>query len=238
MDHVAIRRLALSLAAVSFGLLSAVMLVYSTCFSETGYLSQTVQTVAQDPAPQSLPLQVDGTALIVKNLAVYDGPFFEDGSGREVLGVVALVVQNSSAKMLRFSCIELEINHEQYVFECMFLPPFSTVLIPEKNAKSYINGTITACKGITLEAGEAPSCYVQITASGMSSLCITNPQWQAVSGLSLYHKTYLADASMYIGGVAFRTVLPTMQPGEQVTVTPQNFAADYSQILAVEQGNK
>ena len=238
MDHVAIRRLALSLAAVSFGLLSAVMLVYSTCFSETGYLPQTVQTVAQDPAPQSLPLQVDGTALIVKNLAVYDGPFFEDGSGREVLGVVALVVQNSSAKMLRFSCIELEINHEQYVFECMFLPPFSTVLIPEKNAKSYINGTITACAGTTVEAGEAPSCYVQITASGMGSLCITNPQWQAVDGLTLYHKTYLTDAAMYIGGVAFKTVLPAMQPGEQVTVTPQNFAADYSQILAVEQGNE
>ncbi|MBQ6831648.1 MAG: hypothetical protein IJO28_03330 [Oscillospiraceae bacterium] len=238
MDHVAIRRLALSLAAVSFGLLSAVMLVYSACFSETGYLPQTVQTVAQDPAPQSLPLQVDGTALIVKNLAVYDGPFFEDGSGREVLGVVALVVQNSSAKMLRFSCIELEINREQYVFECMFLPPYSTVLIPEKTAKSYVNGSITACAGTAVEAGDAPSSYVQITASGMGSLCITNPQWQAVSGLSLYHKTYLADASMYIGGVAFRTVLPTMQPGEQVTVTPQNFAADYSQILAVEQGNE
>lgn len=226
MDHITVRRLALSFAAVCFGALTAAVLVCSACITEQRWENQQQGALA-------FPLPVAGTQLTAQRLSLYDGPFYEDGTGREVFSVAALEVCNPGEKMVLAAQITVKTQSGSYFFDATVIPPGSRVLIPEKNAKPLKKGKLLEVSGWTVcaLAGEQPQA---VMAEEGGRLFLKNTAETDMHWVKLYHKTYLFDSDLYMGGKAFETVVPYLPAGAQLEIFPKNYAPGYSCVLWVE----
>ena len=91
MIRIKLHRFALVMASVSAGVLAA-MLIPISVFSMNGQVvfAEAYQSFGDPVASVELPHTISCTSVEVVRLASYDGPFYEDGSGREVRNVAAL----------------------------------------------------------------------------------------------------------------------------------------------------
>ena len=229
MNHVNLRRLALSFAALSFGALTAAVLV---CSASIQAMTPDLQKKGQPK--RTFPVQVQGTELIAQRIAAYDGPFYEDGTGRQVLNVAALELHNPGKQTVIAAQIRLITQQSDYLFEVAMIPANSTVLVPEKAAQRLIEGELLQITGWAVCQSEKPGVRVLISADNANTLRVRNLSQQEVTQLKLYHRTYLFDSNLYIGGVAFETVIPYIPSGGEVEITPQNYAEGYSRIVWVQ----
>ena len=243
MEHVRLRRIALLTAGISFGILTVLVLF---CNSK-GILRLSVKGYEYDvPAMQqnivlnlpeteiSFPCKIEGTDLVAESLFTYDGPFHEDGSGREVLNVAALKVYNADTEMTLYALIEVRVGGTVYTFEATRIPPNTSVLIPEKKGQRYISADITGCSGWSIEKAYTMDPDVLITEAGEGTLAVTNNSGEDLKALNVYHKTYLKDEDLYVGGMAFRTLVLDLKAGQTVFITPEYYASGSSRILYYE----
>ena len=100
-----------------------------------------------EPATIELPCAVADTQLVIRGTAVYEGPYWEDGSGEEVANVLALVVENTGGTMILQGQILLKTERGVLEFSVSWLPPDEAVLVLEKNRASAGDCEIYSCSG-------------------------------------------------------------------------------------------
>ncbi len=237
MNHVNVRRIALSFAAISFGSLFLLVLI---CSASAGLYptdeAADVAVLEEVPVRNgiSFPILVDGTCLIAQNIAAYDGPFIEDGSGREVFDVMALVLVNNSDEFIEYAHISLEAASQVYHFEAMLLLPGSKVLVLEREAKLYREQPILSCTGFAVRGGDQDPLPVTVTSVEKNKLCIQNLSKNDLFDLTVYHKTYLPDVKMYMGGRPFETKISCISAESTVEITPENYVTGYSKVICIK----
>lgn len=233
MNNVKLRRIALTFAAVCFGTSGIILLFCNIAFPNL--LQTPAQTNLQKTIEQklALPCCVSGTDLWIKNLASYDGVFTEDGSNTEVFNTAAVVVENKSTDTVLYTQIEIGTEHRSFLFEAMMLPPGSSTLIPEKNGQHLIESEIINCSGWSVSAQQNKSQQLQILPIDIGTIEVVNLCDKPLSGLKIYHKAYLADSDIYIGGVAIETSIASLLPGESLQIKPEQYAAGYSKIVYI-----
>lgn len=181
-----------------------------------------------------LPCAIPDTDLNALGLGLYDGPFWEDGSGDEVIGICALVLKNEGEEYIREGEVWLESSAGRLEFAFSMLPPGESVMIPEKNRQkvrpAYLSGM-----GATLEVLPNDQIMSQIKAEeqGQILLGITNEGQETLCGLKLYFKTYDTPAQIYIGGSVKTYDLPEILPGQTIEISPYGYVSGYSKVLAV-----
>lgn len=237
MTHIAVRRWALGVASVSFSLLTALVLVVSAAYSD-GLMAekQTAGTeVYLEQSGVSFPYAISCTALVVEHVSSYDGPFYEDGSGREVFNTAAILVRNTGSSMIPYAHIILRTQNTSYIFDGYLLAPGASVLIPEKYALPYIPPKeVISCFGWATVMQQAQTYSITIEEIGMGELCVTNLSGSQLTNLTLYHKTYLPKEDLYIGGAAFVSRIDRIDAGESIVLSPNHYAAGYSKIIYYE----
>ena len=238
MNHVLIRRISLTAASASFCVLTAVLLVFSAVYSQ---ISPAVanEVVAFNPAesdakPLSFPIPISCTSLVVEDLAAYDGPFYEDESGREVCNVAALMLRNAGDQIVPYAHVVLHSADGTYVFDGFMIPSGATVLIPEKNARKLSSIIVENCFGWSTVLQENDRYDISVTQTGSKELTVTNCSDVQIHDLILYHKTFLEDFGFYMGGRAFETQIESIAPGQTVTVCPEFYAVGYSEVIYFE----
>lgn len=217
LDWIRLRRFSLLLAAVSFSLLTALMLVGASLTTQE--------------QPISLPHTISCTAMKVNRLASYDGPFYEDGSVREVLNVAALELHNLGQEVIPYACIRVTLEEQTYLFEATMIPPGGAVLIPEKYAQSYEAGRVRDIFGWNTTAQRSALGLITYREQGSDGIVVKNISAETLPQLALYYRTFYPEGQIYAGSRAFSVTLPKLHPGEQIHVRLPYYVCGYSRVV-------
>ena len=184
----------------------------------------------------SLPYAINGTALVAEKLISYDGAFLENGSGREVSSVAALLLRNTSSMGISQAHIVLEQEEKYLIFKATQIPPGMSLLVLEENAKWYTRENITACYGwINWESdGWQPEKLLSFEEVDMGSLWVTNISESALTGIRLYYKTDYADGLFYLGGITYDIFIDSIGVGERILLKPEHYAGSTSKFLRIQ----
>lgn len=228
MNQVIFRRIALSLASVSFGGFMAVVLLCSICMKTPVYC----QADGLEPRQSNFStegIRISCTPLIVESLASYDGKFYEDNSGREVMGVAAILLRNCSDTTIPYANVIVYTENCRYEFEGTMLPPDSAVLIPEMNGALLQEHKIVKCFGwITVSYTLLPE---NVFIAESDNVKIINQSQKFLENIWIYHRILLPEENIYVGGKAFISKIPYLAPGESVSFLPENYAPGYSKVV-------
>jgi len=179
------------------------------------------------------PCQVPGTALTVEYLAAYDGAYLEDGSDREMTGVMAAMLHNRSDREIGEATVTLQNEGQVLCFYAQCIPAGAKVLVLEQNGAAYVHTTYDACTGhVTQRHPNALTPQqLQIREADMGSLTVTNLTQMPMEQVILYYKTCSPDGSFYIGGITYSAVIENLAPSQTVRITPYHYAAGYSSVI-------
>ncbi len=196
----------------------------------------TIAGKADTPGKVELPCRVEGTALIASQLVMYEGPFLETGGDVPVSDITALILYNSGDKEISQAEVVLT-GEEELTFFASHIMPGARVLVLEKNAISWQEWNISACDGwVNEDAGQAlPQETLQIVEAGIGTVVVTNISREKMTDVWLFHKNYLKDGDLYIGGITYLTQLGSLEAGQSVTVEPAHYASGYSRIIKAQE---
>ena len=239
MEHIKVRRMALMAASACMGVLMSVLLLVANTSGKYTY-SQCVVTnaVADTSSKVMLPYPVSCTSLVVQRLAGYDGPFFEDGSGREVLNVAALELKNVGKTVIPYAYVVVFTDNGEYTFCASMLPPDATVLIPETEAKLWKPGNISCIFGWTTVQEKEDPLRIDVQDAGEDGIRIENGSNEHIENLTVYYRSYIPEGDIYCGGMAFSVRIPSLAPGEIRTLLPVYYAPDYSRVVSWKENEK
>ncbi len=241
MNHIFIRRMALLGAAVSFSVVLALGLMCSTVYGQQSQGQDAVIAGAEQIRQKDVQkihagteYPISCTDMVIMNLAAYDGAFYEDGTGREVVNVAALMLQNRGEDLIPYAHITVDTETGRYTFDATMIPPGSSVLIPEKNGQTLgtteiINyfGWNTVCPEDTLQA-------VAVCETLDGDLVLENMGDTALWNTTLFYRIYMEDGDYYMGGMAFETQIDHIPLGECVRILPEHYVMGYSQVVYVQ----
>ena len=182
----------------------------------------------------SLFYPISCTSICVNRVVSYDGPFYEDGTGREVIDIAALEICNQGDVVIPYACIIVETEGQQYIFQATMIPVDTPVLVQESNAQPYFREEILNIFGWNTVRKCSIQPPVAIAETGMSEWTLINQSVQAVENLSVYYRTYYPEGNVYSGGKAFSVKIPKIEPGEKIKLYPEYYVSGYSRIVYYE----
>lgn len=222
MNRVFMRRIALLFASVAFLMLAGMMMVVASMQDSSIHTGI------------SLPYTISCTSICVNRVASYDGPFYEDGTGREVVDIAALEICNQGDVVIPYACIVVTAGKTQYTFQATMIPVDTPVLVQESYAQPYFTDPITHIFGWNTVSKCYMNQQVTITETAMSELTLFNHSTEPVAGLKLYYRTYYPEGNIYCGGKAFSVAVPEMLPGETRKLYPDYYVSGYSRIVYIK----
>lgn len=238
MNHAKMRRIALTVAAISLSTLTSLLLIGTCLMGNFTSVSAKGASCVDIKHPKGnvkmMEIPISCTSLVIENLCAYDGNFVEDDSGREVQDVAAIVIRNTGDTAVPFACVTVYTEKCRYAFEAYMIPPKSSLLVPEINAQKLTQTNVIRTFGWTTVQRQNSPKRLSIEEVGMSSLRVTNRSGSKIKDLTLYHKTYIPEEGFYMGGKAFKTHISYIAPGESVIVHPSNYASGYSKVIYYE----
>lgn len=175
------------------------------------------------------------TDLVCRDLACYEGAFLEDGSDEEMIGVTALILENTGKTAILRTQIVVIQKGRKLLFEASYISPGATVLVLEKNGAVYEGNGFDRCYCLTLIPGDFDLAEDKITvADGDAGLVVTNRMEREMTRVCLCYKQYNEESGMYLGGITYDAEIYCLQPGESRYIRPYHYAAGYAQVVAVE----
>lgn len=207
-------------------------------------ISTTAPTMpAKDPEPtyvqtdnqEGLPWNVKFTPLVARQLVSYDGPYLEDGTEEELIGVAALMVENTGTIGIEYVQLVVNVGQQELVFDATYIPPRGKILILEKNRQPYTRETVTGCRCRTLIPGtfDWEKERVSLQPGEGFSMEVTNLTDEPMSYVRIFYKQHEGESDLYVGGITLSAVVPDLQPGETRQITPYRYANGYSGVVAI-----
>ncbi len=196
----------------------------------------TAKEPARSPRPVQkweMPRTVENTKLLLRELAAYEGPFWEDGSGEEVADIAALVVENVAGVMISHAQIILETDKGNLEFSIHWLPADGVALVPEAHRAPADDYRITGCSGWSTTIYPEISGAVTAREQGLGELVFTNHTTQPIAGVKAVYRPYDPGSGMYIGGSAQTLELAWLRAGEERCVTPVRYACGYTKVVCI-----
>lgn len=194
-----------------------------------------MEQVGSDDIQTVFPCQLQYTSLVACMLTSYEGPYLDDGSEENVIGVAALVLQNTGTIGIEYARIVLIQNGQQLVFDATYIPPKSTVLLLEENKAVYSDAPVTQCRCRTVIPGvfDWAQRTVRIQEEGMCGLKVTNLTDREINCVRVFYKHHNGEEDMYVGGITYSAVIQNLKPGETRLISPYRYASGYAQVVAV-----
>ena len=202
---------------------------------QTDPTEETIIRTEEEQGVTSFPLALQYTTLVVEALSSYDGPWLEDGSEENVMGVAALLVHNTGTIGIEYARITLMQNGQEMVFDATYISPKGSVLLLEENKSPYCDAPVTQCRYRTVIPGDFDMSQreVRIEEEGLGSLKVTNLTEETMSCVRVFYKHHEGQSDLYVGGITYSVVIPDLQPGETRIITPYRYACGYALVVAV-----
>lgn len=179
------------------------------------------------------PFVVRGTGLIIQNLVNYEGVLIESDSDEPAGEVTALMVYNSSDKMILSAQLQLQQQERELRFSISWLPPHSKLLVLEQQGQAYENTPVNRCDCIDLETRELVVTDIEVLEQP-AGLIVKNLGEMTVRQVLIHYKQYIPQGDFYLGGITKTAELLNLQAGEIRDLLPPGYAPGYSRVVAVE----
>ena len=231
MCYLFFRRLFLCLSSAVACLLVILLIIRVNKFQAKSCVEE------PDIASIVLPYEIPNTGLLLEHFVSYEGDFTESDSGAFVTDAAAIIVENQGSHMILSAKIEMEIGDQIYTFEGTYIPAKSRIMLLEKNCKTYPTEPILRIGGRTqLVESLDVSQNLLVQAEDMGRITLTNISDQSYTQLLIYHKGYIEEHNIYLGGITYTMPISSLQPGQSETVFPEHFACGYSKVLYITAG--
>ena len=220
MNGVLLRRIALLCASISVSLVFSLLIV--TASMENHEIEQ-----------HRLPHRISCTSICVNRVVSYDGPFYEDGTGREVLDIAALEICNQGDVVIPYACIIVKTEKREYLFQATMIPVDTPVLVQESHAQPYFTEEIVNIFGWNTVRKCSKTYDISIKETGIAELTLKNNSADRAENLTVYYRTYYSEGNVYCGGKAFSVKIPPIEPGETKKLHPEYYVSGYSRIVNI-----
>lgn len=145
------------------------------------------------PGPEKVepPATTASGNLVCVQYSSFSGTFPEDGSGRQVNNVAAILVHNSSAEFLDYAKVSCAIGNESGTFLITGLPPGATAWVLEKDAKTVKAdddfGTMQCREYSFRQEAVMATDKLEVSTSG-NTVTVVNQSGQTLRNVCLYNK--------------------------------------------------
>ena len=182
-----------------------------------------------------LPVFVAGTDLVAEELVSYEGEYIEDTEFGEYVFVTGLILRNTGKKGILCAKVKLIGECDTLDFEATYIPPGKSVLVLEKNRKETADTHFYSCVGQVECSEDNWEDREDVKIQSLENDCIqvTNTTDRAITGAELYYKTDYAHGLFYMGGITHCYRIRSLPPGKSITVSPEYYASECSQIVYV-----
>ncbi len=184
-----------------------------------------------------LPYAIADTSLEVVSIGKYTGVYTDAGNNESVEDILAIVVKNTSDKIVSYSNISFAYDDD---IACSFSPTnlpsnqsaivfTNTEKVPYKNVKKF------EC----VDAMEVPSDELPLLKDKVGvdfkdgEFIITNLTNEELGDVYVRYKNF-TDGNAYLGGITYSVVATDVKPYETYKVPAEDYNADTSVIIAVE----
>lgn len=170
--------------------------------------------------------------LVCMEYSRYTGPFPEDGSGRQVTDVAAMLVLNSSDEFLDYAKVECTVGNELGTFVITGLPPGGSAWVLEQDGLILAEGDpfmAQDCEDYIFRSDVIMSTDYLDVQTVDDVLTVTNRSDKALKNVAVYYKTVHTDGR-YFGGITYLLEIGDLSPGQTVTKQAGHFS-DSSRIV-------
>ncbi len=185
-----------------------------------------------DEEPGPVPQQTDGAPLVCVEYSSFSGSFPEDGSGRQVAGVAAMLVRNDSNRFLDYALVECQIGEGVGTFKVTGLPAGKSVWVLEQNGRTVTAGDafqVTACEDYAYRDNALTQTDKLTVAVDGNRVTVTNVSQETLVNVCLYYKSTHTDGN-YFGGITYMLAFDTLKPGQALQKQAGHFGEN-SQIV-------
>lgn len=181
------------------------------------------------------PYTIQGTNLVIESMVPYSGPFWEDGSGDNVIGIAALTLHNGGTRPLTSARIEIQQGTRFLVFQAQTILPGDTLLVLEANKQCYEQIPCTCCKGYVIpdETVATNDEDLQITLSQENLITVTNRTDRYLTDICVEYKHWRGEYGIYVGGSTFKIMMGDLAPGQSISTRVERFIESNSRIVRV-----
>ncbi|MBE6824002.1 MAG: hypothetical protein E7513_01515 [Ruminococcaceae bacterium] len=199
--------------------------------SITGYVEDTKQDFLK------LPYAIENTSLEIVSIGKYTGVYTDSGSNENVEDILAIVVKNVSDKVVSYSNVSFAYGDD---VACSFSP---TNLPPNQSALVFTNTEKIPYKNVKkfecVDAMEVPAEKLPLLEDKVGvdfkdgEFIITNLTNENLGDVYVRYKNF-TDGNAYLGGITYSVVATDVEPYETYKVPADNYNAETSVIIAVE----
>ncbi len=184
-----------------------------------------------------LPYKVEETGIVIESIGSFVGPYVEDASDEEVENVAAMIITNTSDKMIQYSALSFDVKSgEPLNFVITNLPANTSAIVLEKNRKYFEgNETITYSGNITAYMERDMHSSEVVASASDNLISLTNNSDKTIDTAYVYYKIYI-DGGAYLGGITYRAKIENIAPGETRTQGASHYFTSNSQVLTVDIG--
>lgn len=186
----------------------------------------------------SLPYNIEKKNMEILSIGQYSGKFLEDGSDTDKENILAIVVKNTSDKVIDYGEITMKISGKSGTlkFKVTNLKPGASALVMESSGEVefntqdryiYIGSNSNTIKSTSLKEDE-----VAITTKG-NKITVENLTDKNINKVYVYYKT-VSPGNCYLGGVTYRLKLQNVRSGKSVSAESRHFSNLSSEIIKVE----
>ena len=174
----------------------------------------------------------------ILSIGQYSGKFLEDGSDTDKENILAIVVKNTSDKVIDYGEITMKISGKSGTlkFKVTNLKPGASALVMESSGEVefntqdkyiYVGSNSNTIKTISLMEDQ-----IAITTKG-NKITVENLTDKNINKVYVYYKT-VSPGNCYLGGVTYRLKLQNVRSGKSVSAESRHFSNLSSEIIKVE----
>ena len=181
-------------------------------------------------------VELSDSNLIIEKVGSYTGNYLEDGSDEPIEKVAAIIISNTSDKMLQVGDITFKVSDkENATFRVTNLLPHTSALVLESNKRKYSDKDDYSYGTVVNAYLDAPDLledkFEVIKENG--NLKLKNKTDKTYKKVYVYYK-YVQSGGAFMGGITYRVPFENIEGKKTVTSVANHFSANTSVIVDVQ----
>ena len=181
-------------------------------------------------------VELSDSNLIIEKVGSYTGNYLEDGSDEPIEKVAAIIISNTSDKMLQVGDITFKVSDkENATFRVTNLLPHTSALVLESNKRKYSDKDDYSYGNVVNAYLDAPDLledkFEVIKENG--NLKLKNKTDKTYKKVYVYYK-YVQSCGAFMGGITYRVPFENIEGKKTVTSVANHFSANTSVIVDVQ----
>ncbi|MBE6924447.1 MAG: hypothetical protein E7466_04315 [Ruminococcaceae bacterium] len=181
---------------------------------------------------QQRPGQAIGEGLVFVEYSSFSGAFPEDGSGRKVSGVAAMLIRNDSGRFLDHVLVDCKIGSSNGTFKVTGLAPKASVWVLEQSGRQITAEDTFHVTGIRdwafRDTYTSATDQLKVTTNN-GMVTVQNLSENPLHNVCIYYKNLHTDGNFF-GGITYLLSFDALEPGQSLSKRSSHYGAD-SQIV-------